>query len=105
MAAQGGPVRLARKEAVGMDRLIEEYIQEMKLGAGLDRLHIFEAWDKASGAGGSTIAKYVKNNVLYCNISSSALRQQLFFRKAEILQEMNEILKEDGIAVKNIVLK
>mgnify|MGYP006873040581 CR=1 FL=1 len=46
MAAQGGPVRLARKEAVGMDRLIEEYIQEM-----------------------------------------------------------NEILKEDGIAVKNIVLK
>ncbi|MBO4340400.1 MAG: DUF721 domain-containing protein, partial [Bacteroidales bacterium] len=59
----------------------------------------------ASGAGAYTIGKYLKDNVLYCNISSSALRQQLYFQRAEILQNMNEILKEEGISLKNIVLK
>ena len=103
--AEKGPTRLARKEAVGMDQLIEEYIREMKLSAGLGRLRVFAAWDQVSGAASCTLAKYLKKNILYCNISSSALRQQLYYRKAEILHGMNELLKEDNISVKDIVLK
>ncbi|MBO4341155.1 MAG: DUF721 domain-containing protein [Bacteroidales bacterium] len=103
--AEKGPVRMERKEAVGMDQLIEAYIKEMKLASGLGRVRVFAAWDQASGAGAYTIGKYLKDNVLYCNISSSALRQQLYFRRAEILQAMNEILKEDGVSLKSIVLK
>ena len=103
--ADKGPVRMDRKEAVGMDELIEAYVREMKLASGLGRVRVFAAWDKASGAGPYTIGKYLKNNVLYCNISSSVLRQQLYFRRAEILQEMNDILKDDNISLKSIVLK
>lgn len=103
--AENGPVRMERKEAIGMDQLIEDYIKEMRLASGIGRIRVFAAWDQASGAGAYTIGKYLKDNVLYCNISSSALRQQLYFQRAEILQNMNEILKEEGISLKNIVLK
>lgn len=103
--AEKGPVRMERKEAIGMDQLIEDYIKEMRLASGIGRIRVFSAWDQASGAGAYTIGKYLKDNVLYCNISSSALRQQLYFQRAEILQNMNEILKEEGISLKNIVLK
>ncbi len=103
--AEKGPVRMERKEAIGMDQLIEDYIKEMRLASGIGRIRVFAAWDQASGAGAYTIGKYLKDNVLYCNISSSALRQQLYFQRAEILQNMNEILKEEGISLKNIVLK
>lgn len=103
--AEKGPVRMERKEAIGMDQLIEDYIKEMRLASGIGRIRVFAAWNQASGAGAYTIGKYLKDNVLYCNISSSALRQQLYFQRAEILQNMNEILKEEGISLKNIVLK
>lgn len=103
--AEKGPVRMERKEAIGMDQLIEDYIKEMRLASGIGRIRVFAAWDQASGAGAYTIGKYLKDNVLYCNISSSALRQQLYFQRAEILQNMNEILKEEGISLKNIILK
>lgn len=103
--AEKGPVRMERKEAIGMDQLIEDYIKEMRLASGIGRIRVFAAWDQASGAGAYTIGKYLKDNVLYCNISSSALRQQLYFQRAEILQNMNEILKEEGISLKDIVLK
>lgn len=103
--AEKGPVRMERKEAIGMDQLIEDYIKDMRLASGIGRIRVFAAWDQASGAGAYTIGKYLKDNVLYCNISSSALRQQLYFQRAEILQNMNEILKEEGISLKDIVLK
>lgn len=108
-------VRLERKEAVGMDQLIEEYIREMKLSSGLNEQRVFAAWDKASGAGRYTISKRFKNGVLYCGIASSALRQQLYFQRTELVQAINDILKEDPLFVcdvaddgkylKNIVLK
>lgn len=109
-----GSSRLDRKEAVGMDVLIENFIKEMKLSSGLNRQRVFEAWDQASSAGPATIRKGLKNGVLYCSISSSALRQQLFFRRTEILNKINAILKEDtlftkdgkdGNYLKNIILQ
>ena len=95
-----GPVRLERREAVGMEQLIEEYIRDMKLSSGLNEQRVFAAWDEASGAGPYTLGKSFRKGVLYCNLSSSALRQRLFFQRTEILRKMNEILKEDSLYTK-----
>lgn len=96
-----------------MDRLISEYVKEMKLVNGLNRQRIFAAWDKASGAGRQTTGRYIRDGVLYCSISSSMLRTRLFYNRAAILDRMNAILSEDSMfagtdgrqPLKDIVLK
>ena len=42
--------RLGRKEAVGMDELIQWFVQDMRLSSGLNRQRVFAAWDKVTGA-------------------------------------------------------
>ena len=41
---------LRRREAVGMNELVESFIKEMKLASGLNRQRVVEAWYSVSGA-------------------------------------------------------
>ena len=93
--------RLNRKDAYSMDELVRRYINEMKLVNGLNRQRIFEAWDQASGAARYTVGKYLKDGVLYCSISSSVVRNRLFFQKQRILELINAFLMEDDLFVKD----
>ncbi len=93
--------RLARKDAYSMEELVRQYINEMKLVNGLNRQRIFEAWDQASGAARYTVNRYLKNGILYCSISSSVVRNQLFFQKSGILAAMNDFLMKDELFVKD----
>lgn len=93
--------RLARKEARSMDELIRQYINEMKLTAGLNRQRIFEAWNTVSGASAYTVRMYLKSGILYCSISSSVVRNRLYFQRDIILREMNEFLANDELFVKD----
>lgn len=105
--------RFSRRDAVRMDELVSDFVREMKLAAGLNRQLIYDAWDRVSGAAPVTISKYMKGRVLYCGISSSAVRQQLFFRRKSILDAINDLLREDPLFseageapyLKNIVLQ
>ncbi len=97
----GAPARLARKEAYSMDELVRRYISEMKLVNGLNRQRIFEAWDQVSGAAGYTVGRYLRNGVLYCSISSSVVRNRLFFQKKRILEMMNDFLIKDELFVRD----
>lgn len=87
---------IRRKEAVGMEALVADYIKEMKLEAGLNRHRVFEAWDVVSGASGYTVDKFYRNGVLYCTIASSVLRNQLYFQRSILIDRMNQYLESDG---------
>lgn len=88
-------VRIARKEAIGMDLLVSYYIKSMGLTEGLNARMIYNAWDNVSGVAAQTLRKYVKNRVLYCHMSSSVVRSQVFLRKKEIMDAINrEIVTE-----------
>lgn len=93
--------RIGRKEAQGMDEVISQFIREMKLANGLNRQRIFAAWDAVSGASAYTVGRYFKNGVLYCNLSSSVVRNHLFFQKETIIQKINEFLAMDELFVKD----
>ncbi len=84
-----------------MDELISIYIKEMKLTAGLNRQRIFAAWDEVSGAAAYTVDRYLKNNVLYCAISSSVVRNRLYFQQDIILRNINEFLLNDELFVRD----
>jgi len=109
-----GGNRIGRKDAQGMEELIGQYIREMKLASGFNRQRVFEAWDAVSGASRYTIGRFFRDGMLYCTISSSVVRNQLYFQRDVLLQQINEYLdkdnmlvrdRKDGPMVRNLILK
>ena len=104
--------RFRRKEAVGMEQLVRDFIMEMKIASGLNRQRAFEAWNAVSGAARYTLDVSLEKCVLYVTLNSSMARNQLFFQRDVLVGKMNEYLDNDnlfvkgsGPAVKSIVLR
>lgn len=106
--------RIGRKEAQGMEELVTQFIREMKLTSGFNCQRVFEAWDAVSGASRYTVGRFYRDRILYCTISSSVVRNQLYFQRDVLLQKMNEYLDQDQMVVrdrsgepmiKNLILK
>ena len=93
--------RISRKEAVPMDRLIEQYIREMKLAAGLNTQRIFAAWDAVSNASAYTLKRFFRDGTLYITLSSSVFRRELSFRKEMLVEQINAWLEKDILFVKD----
>lgn len=112
MAYDNKDNRFRRKEAVGMEQLVQDFIREMKISSGLNKQRAFEAWNEVSGASRYTLDVSLEKNILYVTLNSSMARNQLYFQRDVLLTKVNEFLDNDnlfvkgaGPAVKNIVLK
>jgi hypothetical protein len=97
-----------------MDRLVQEYIKQMKLAAGLNTQRIFAAWDACSGAGPFTLKRYFRAGTLYITLNSSVIRNQLYFQKDVLVEKMNAYLSQDELFtsdnrtvgfIENLILK
>lgn len=104
--------RLGRKEAVGMEELVSAFIREMKLSSGLNRQRVFAAWEAVTGAAPYTLSKSFSKGILFVSLSSSVVRNQLYFQRADIVARINEALARDELFsgeadgyVKSIILK
>lgn len=106
--------RMPRKEAVGMETLISEYIRQMKLTSGLNCHRVFAAWDEVSGVSRYTVDRFFKDGVLYVTMNSSMVRNQLYFQLDVLMDKMNAFLEDDflfdgagkeGRYIKKIVLR
>lgn len=104
--------RLRRKEAVGMDLLVQDFIREMKLSSGVNSQRATEAWNTVSGASRYTLNVSLDRGTLNVILNSSMARNQLYFQRDVLLKRINEFLDNDslfvkgtGPAVRNIVLK
>ena len=84
-----------------MEELVQMFIKSMKLSAGLNTRRIFEAWDAASGASRYTLRRYFRDGKLYITLNSSMVRNQLGFQNAELVDRINEILREDELFLKD----
>lgn len=90
-------VQIHRKEAIGMDKVVEEFIKSMKITAGLNTQRIFAAWDACSGAGPFTIKRFYRGGKLYITLKSSVIRNQLYFQRDALIEKMNAFLAEDPL--------
>ena len=84
-----------------MQDLVQMYIKSMKLSSGLNRQRIYEAWNDASGAQKYTLKRYFRDGRLYITVSSSVIRNQLYFQKSVLLEKMNGFLKNDELFTKD----
>ena len=107
----GDGYRIGRKEAVGMESIIRDYIRDMKLSQGLNRQRVFAAWEEVSGAARFTLGKEFQGGVLTVWLSSSVVRDQLYFQRDTLLSMLSDALAQDplfdaaGGSVKSIVLR
>ena len=114
MAFDGRGNKLRRKEAIGMDELASQFVRDMKLVSGLNRQRVADVWGHVSGAGRYTLSTTYERGVLTCFISSSLVRNQLYFQRDVLVRRMNECLADDELfenaadgspAIKTLVLK
>ena len=97
-----------------MDELVSQFVRDMKLVSGLNRQRVSDIWGQVSGAGKYTLSTTFERGVLTCYISSSLVRNQLYFQREVLVHKMNEVLKTDELfenpadgspAIKTLVLK
>ena len=67
----------------------------------MGRERVFEAWDEVSGASRYTLDRFFRDGILYCTISSSVVRNQLYFQRDVLVRKMNEILEKDPLLVRD----
>ena len=101
MAYDGRNNKLRRQEAVGMDELVSQFIREMKLSSGLNRQRAAEAWAAVSGASRYTLDVSFDRGIMICAISSSVVRNQLYFQRDVLVRKMNEYLDNDELLVRD----
>lgn len=85
--------------------ILQEFIKEEHLEDGLQRVRIFKVWDLVVGEAGAraTSNKFFRDGTLYCTITSSIVRTQLYYRKDDIAAQMNRMLS--GNIISKIILK
>lgn len=86
-------------EHLKISDLLKDFVKDNKLQDGLDKVDVRDAWQSLMGNGVNnyTTAIQLKGNILYVQLSSSVLREELSYGKDKIIAMLNEALGKDLI--------
>ena len=89
--------RLNNENTVG--EVLKFIIKDNKLQSGMDQISVKEAWKSLMGNGVNSYTKNVvlKGTVLYVELTSAVLREELSYGKDKIIAMLNEELRRDII--------
>lgn len=113
MAYKGKSISMERKDPVSLEDVMPRILKLMGLSRGMNEHIVMKAWDKVTGAAPYTLNKYIKDGVMYCGISSSVVRNQLYFNKEAIVEAINRealadplyLAKEGHKPLKTLILR
>lgn len=94
-------VSLERKDPSPMLDLVPMFLKLSGMTQVVNENLILTAWDRVTGAGPYTLKKYLKEGTLVCHISSSVVRNQLYFQKDEIVAAINAEVASDPVNAGN----
>jgi hypothetical protein len=85
--------------------ILKEFVDSNKLRTGLDKVNVREAWENLMGNGVNnyTTAIKLERDILYVQLSSSVLREELSYGKEKIIAMLNEVLGKE--VIKKLVLR
>jgi hypothetical protein len=85
--------------------VLKEIIQINKLQPGMDQVSVKEAWKSLMGNGVNTYTRNVvlKGGILYVELTSAVLREELSYGKDKIIKMINEELRRE--IVREVVLR
>lgn len=92
-------------EHVSISEALKDFVNDNKLQKGLDKVNVRDVWNSQMGP---AIEKYttaikLDRDVLYVQLSSSVLREELSYGKEKIVKMLNEELGKE--LVKKLVLR
>ncbi len=92
-------------DILNLQDVLKDFVNENNLEKGLDKVQVRNAWAKLMGNGinNYTTAIELKNDILYVQLNSSALREELSYGKQKIIELINEELGKE--IVNKIVLR
>jgi predicted nucleic acid-binding Zn ribbon protein len=95
--------RNSNQQSLG--EVIKDFLRQSGWQQKFDEVKLLTEWDKILGP---SLAKYteeifIQNKILHIRLNSSALRQELSYRKSEIIEELNSSVGKDVII--DMVLK
>lgn len=95
--------RLNNENTIG--DVLKHIIKENRLQPGMDQISVKEAWKSLMGNGVNSYTKSVvlKGTILYVELSSAVLREELSFGKSKIIAMLNDELRRD--LIKEVVLR
>lgn len=85
--------------------LLKEFVDTNNLQQGLDKVNVRNAWENMMGNGVNNYTTNIvlKQDILYIQLSSSVLREELSYGKEKIIAMLNESLGKD--VIKKLVLR
>jgi len=96
---------MRRSNTQTLSEVIREYVREMKMEGKLKEADIVNSWKSLMG---NTIARYTSNiyiskGILFVEINSSVVKNELIMLREEIRQRLNESAGEE--VIEKIVFK
>lgn len=82
---------MRRKKAELLGDILQRYLRQEGLETPLNEYRLMESWKEVVGA---TISKYtqnlfIRNQILYVSLTSSALRQNLIMNRSMLVNSLN----------------
>jgi len=95
---------MKRTNTVSIAQVVAEVLGNNKISSKLKEARIIAAWREVLGPlAKSDDELYIKNNVLFVNLSSSVIRNELSMMRSKLLQRLNEKAGEE--VIKDIVFR
>ncbi len=96
---------MRRSNTQSLSEVLKEYVEQNRIDRKLKEIDVVEGWEQLLG---KTIAHYTKNifirnKVLYVEISSSVVKNELFLMREEICRRINENAGEE--IIRRIIFK
>ena len=96
---------MRRSNTQSLSEVIRDYVKGTSIEKKLKEVDVVQSWEELLG---KTIAHYTKNvtlrsKILFVEISSSVVKNELFMMREEIRRKLNEKVGED--MVEKIIFK
>ena len=89
---------MKRTHTVRIAQVINEVLDEYKIDGKLKETRIIASWPEVLGPLARPTDKlYIKNKVLFVNLSSSVIRNELSMMRSTLVQRLNEKAGEEVI--------
>ncbi len=83
---------MRRSNTQSLSEVLKEYIEQNRIEQKLKEVDVVQGWENLLG---KTIANYtrniyIRNKILYVELSSSVVKNELFMMREEIVRRINE---------------
>jgi len=96
---------MKRSNTLSLGDAVNEFIAENRIGRKLKEINLAHEWESLLG---KTINRYtrsirIENGILYADITSAVVKNELFMMREEISRRLNE--KAGEVLIRKIVFK